>query len=121
MDANSFIAWIRNQLGIPYRLHIETDVGSGPPIIFLHGIATTSASWQTIIPLLASQYRCISIDLLGFGGSPKPAGLSYTVEQHVASVRHTIKALRLSQPYVVMGHSMGSFLAARYASLYQRE
>ena len=97
-------------------LHVAGDTGSGPVVILVHGIASSSVTWQNVVPLLEARHRCIRIDLLGFGGSPTPSDAEYTLEEHVASVARTIRRLRLSEPYVLVGHSMGALIAARYAS-----
>ncbi|MDP4553499.1 alpha/beta hydrolase [Alkalihalobacillus macyae] len=46
-----------------------TDVGSGPPIMLLHGIPTWSYLYQSVIPELEEEYRVIAPDLLGYGWS----------------------------------------------------
>lgn len=97
-------------------LHIAGDVGQGPVIIFVHGIASSAATFKRLIPLLDNRYRCISIDLLGFGGSPAPEGANYTIEEHVAAIHETIRSLRLVAPFVLVGHSLGSLLSARFAA-----
>lgn len=101
--------------GIPYRLH-TTSVGSGPTVVMLHGIATSSASWNRLVPLLNNNYRCITIDLLGFGESPKPDWYGYSPEEHVKNIHYTIKKLGLNEPFILIGHSMGSLLAVHYAA-----
>lgn len=104
----------------PFRraplLHVAQDVGSGPVVVFIHGIASSSITWTNVIPLLESSHRCIAIDLLGFGGSPMPPGAEYTLPEHVAAIVRTIKALRLREPFVLVGHSMGGLIAPRYAA-----
>jgi pimeloyl-ACP methyl ester carboxylesterase len=97
-------------------LYIASDVGEGPVIILVHGIASSAATFVRLIPLLSDRYRCISIDLLGFGESPSPMGATYTIEEHVASIHATIRSLRLTAPFVLVGHSLGSLLAARFAA-----
>ena len=97
-------------------LHVATDVGEGPVIILLHGIASSAATFQRVIPQLEGRYRCISLELLGFGGSPAPEDALYTVEEHVASIRATIASLGLKAPFILVGHSLGALLAARYAA-----
>lgn len=96
-------------------LHVAGDSGSGPVVILVHGIASSSVTWQNVVPLLEPHHRCIRIDLLGFGGSPTPPDAEYTLEEHVASLKRTIKALRLREPFILVGHSMGALIAARYA------
>ena len=99
-------------------LHIESDEGEGPVIILIHGIASSAATFAKVIPELSDHYRCISIDLLGFGQSPAPADATYTIEEHVASIEATIRSLRLRAPFILVGHSLGSLLSARFAAQY---
>ncbi len=102
----------------PPLLHVATDVGEGPVVILIHGIASSAATFERVIPRLEGRYRCISLELLGFGASPAPEGATYTIEEHVASIRATIASLRLRAPFILVGHSLGSLLAARYAAQY---
>jgi len=98
-------------------LHIADDEGEGPVVIMVHGIASSSVTFSELLPLLREKYRCITIDLMGFGASPMaPEGATYTIEEHVDAVRSTIKALGLKAPFILIGHSMGSLIAARYAA-----
>ncbi len=99
-------------------LHIAGDVGSGPPVILIHGIASSSVTFEFLVPLIADRHRVISIDLMGFGGSPAPADATYTVEEHVAALERTIRKLRLREKFVLVGHSMGSLIGARYAAVH---
>lgn len=102
-------------------LHIAGDVGEGPVIVLVHGIASSAATFTRLIPLLSDRYRCISIDLLGFGESPAPEGATYTIEEHVAAIHATIRSLRLKAPFVLVGHSLGSLLSARYAAVHPEQ
>ena len=99
------------------RLHVAVDVGAGPAIVLLHGIASSSVTFEYLVPMLQPGHRVVAIDLLGFGRSP--AGRSYTVEEHVAAVRRTIRSLRL-RDVVLVGHSMGSLVATRFAARHPR-
>jgi len=47
------------------------EAGEGTPILFLHGVPTSSYIWRNIIPYLATLGRCIAPDLIGFGRSDK--------------------------------------------------
>jgi pimeloyl-ACP methyl ester carboxylesterase len=98
------------------RLHIDTDTGRGPVVILVHGIASTSATFHKVVPLLAPRHRVIAIDILGHGGSPAPADCEYTLDDHVAALAATIRSLRLREPFVLVGHSLGSLIATRYAA-----
>jgi pimeloyl-ACP methyl ester carboxylesterase len=98
------------------RLHLDTDTGSGPVVIMVHGIASTSATFHRVVPLLAPRHRVIAIDILGHGASPAPADSEYTLDEHVAALAATIRGLRLREPFVLVGHSLGSLIATRYAA-----
>jgi pimeloyl-ACP methyl ester carboxylesterase len=97
-------------------LNIAADEGEGPVIVFLHGIASSAATFSGVIPQLSDHYRCLSFDLLGFGESPSPASSNFTIEEHVDAIRATIHSLKLEAPFILVGHSLGSLLAARYAA-----
>lgn len=99
-------------------LNIAADEGEGPVIIFLHGIASSAATFTHVIPQLSDHYRCISFDLLGFGESPSPVDATFTIEEHVDSIRATINSLKLDAPFILVGHSLGSLLAARYTAMH---
>lgn len=103
--------WLR-----PAKLHVAFDTGHGPPVVLLHGIASSSVTFQFLVPLIESTHRVIAIDLLGFGRSPSSDTANYTIDEHVASVARTIASLKLREPFVLVGHSMGSIIASRYAA-----
>jgi pimeloyl-ACP methyl ester carboxylesterase len=102
----------------PYKLHVYDHGGRGPVVVFLHGLASSSSNWDTLIPLLKDSYRCISIDLIGFGESPKPQWYQYTMEDHIRDIHSTLNGLRLRSSFMLVGHSLGSLLATRYARVY---
>ena len=96
-------------------------MGEGPVVVLLHGIASSGATFGRLLPLIDERHRCISIDLLGFGESPVPEGATYTIEEHVAALDRTIDSLGLREPFILVGHSLGALLAARYATQHRRE
>lgn len=101
----------------PPLLHIAGDEGSGPVVVLVHGIASSSVTFELLIPRLVESHRVISIDLLGFGESPSPKGAQYTIEEHVSALEVTIDSLALKDKFVLVGHSMGSLISTRYASV----
>jgi pimeloyl-ACP methyl ester carboxylesterase len=100
---------------IPPKLHVAHDSGAGPAVVLLHGIAASSVTFKNVIPLL-DHHRVIALDLLGFGESPAPAGAEYSVEEHVAAIKRTLRSLRIRGPYTLVGHARGAQLAARIAA-----
>jgi pimeloyl-ACP methyl ester carboxylesterase len=86
-------------------------------LVFLHGIAGSSAAWGDTFRALAAKHRVVLLDCLGFGNSPKPK-VAYTVEQHLAAFSATLLNLHVThglQQLVLVGHSMGAILAAHWA------
>lgn len=107
--------------GIRSILHIADDEGDGPAVILVHGIASSSVTFQNLVPLLTARHRVISIDILGHGQSPAPVGASYRVDEHVEWLHRTIRSLRLREPFVIVGHSLGALIVARYARQHPRQ
>jgi pimeloyl-ACP methyl ester carboxylesterase len=58
------------------------DEGSGEILFFVHGTPEWSFGYRDLIRELRNSYRCIAIDLLGFGLSDKPADADYTCQAH---------------------------------------
>lgn len=61
-----------NGLTLSYR-----DLGSGPPVLLLHGWPTSSYLWREIMPAIARENRVVALDLPGFGASEKPLDSRY--------------------------------------------
>lgn len=102
-------------------LNIAADEGEGSVVVLLHGIASSASTFELVIPELRKHHRVIAIELLGFGQSPAPDDCEYTIDEHVAAIAATIRSLHLRKPFILVGHSLGSLLAARYAARHQRE
>lgn len=118
MNINYF--W-HHTLRRPYKLHVAHK-GSAhrQTIVFLHGIGAAGEDWQPCIDILSRYYHCITIDLLGFGHSPKPEWCDYSMTDHMRSIHYTLNSLRLGKKYTLVGHSLGSLLASRYAREHER-
>lgn len=97
-------------------LHVAIDEGEGPVVILVHGIASSSVTFQELVPRLADTHRVIALDILGFGESPSPETATYTIAEHAAALAATIRSLRLQAPFVLVGHSLGSLISARYTA-----
>ena len=97
-------------------LHVATDAGEGPVVILVHGIASSSVTFQELVPRLTDTHRVIAVDILGFGASPTPANATYSIDEHADALYATIRSLRLTAPFVLVGHSLGSLISARYTA-----
>ena len=94
-----------------------TDSGSGDAVILLHGMVGSHRYWDKIIPRLKSSYRVIAFDLLGFGQSPKPKDIEYTLDDHISALMKSIDSLNL-KTFILVGHSMGSIISLGIADKY---
>lgn len=115
------MGWLAGLLRRPPLLHVATDAGSGSPVILIHGIASSSVTFDRLVPLVEPHHRVIAIDLLGFGGSPAPDDADYTIGEHAAAIARTIRSLGLREPFVLVGHSLGALIATRYAATHPRQ
>lgn len=100
-----------------YRLHAEIE-GSGPVIVMLHGYLASSRYYKKLAPRLTRDHTVVRLDLLGHGRSPKPRHNDYGYADQLAAIHHTLGGLGIDQPYVLVGHSMGTLIALRYAQKY---
>ena len=90
--------------------------GEGEPLFLIHGIGASRASFAGLIPLLRSQYRCISYDLRGHGASPVPKP-PYTLDDLVEDLEALRKELGIERAHFA-GHSLGGMIGPAYARKY---
>src|SRR3984957_12686217 len=89
------------------------DSGQGPPLLLIHGMAGSSATWRAIIPQLSTKYRVIAPDLLGHGMSAKPRG-DYSLGAFAVFLRDLLDELGVHQATVV-GQSLGGGIGMQFA------
>ena len=89
------------------------EAGTGEPVVMLHGLGSTKASFLPTVAALAPAYRTIAVDLLGFGDSDKPLGASYSAEFQARGIARLLDALEL-EPAHFIGHSMGARVALEF-------
>ena len=95
--------------------YLETGADSGGPVvILLHGLASSSQTWATVMPLLGSHAHVIAPDLLGHGLSAKPRSGDYSLGAYAAGLRDLLVALDVPQATIV-GHSFGGGVAMQFA------
>ena len=82
------------------------DMGSGRPIIFLHGFGTSLDTWRFVSGEFREEYRLLLLDLKGHGLSDRPRDERYALQDHVRVVAGFINHLGLSDVAIV-GHSLG--------------
>ncbi|GAB2964904.1 alpha/beta fold hydrolase [Streptomyces pseudoechinosporeus] len=88
-----------------------TRVGSGEPLLLLHGIGHHRQAWDPVIDILAVERDVIAVDLPGFGESPALAdGLVHDLSTMNAALGALCQALEIERPHVA-GNSLGGLLA----------
>ncbi len=92
--------------------------GKGSPIVLLHGMAASHRYWYKVKELLVKRNAVVTVDLLGFGVSPKPHDAEYSYKQHVQSIKRSLDELGIKKPFTLAGHSMGALIAGQYATEY---
>lgn len=97
------------------RLHTVTAGQGSPPIVFIHGMGTSAASWTECMAALADRHRVIAVDLLGHGRSPVPDDpAEYTRDAALGDIDQLLA--ELGEPAVLVGHSLGGYLALAHAA-----
>lgn len=91
-----------------------TDVGSGPPLVFLHGNPTSARLYRHLIDALTPEYRCVAPDYLGFGRSEAPSAFSYRPPAHATLVERLLRELGLTDITLVL-HDWGGPIGLAYA------
>jgi pimeloyl-ACP methyl ester carboxylesterase len=89
------------------------SAGSGPVLVLVHGITSTSATWANVLPYLAERFTVIAPDLLGHGESAKPRG-DYSLGAYASGIRDLVIALG-HQRATFVGHSLGGGVAMQLA------
>jgi len=119
--------WFHEALGAPVEIGSVTVDGTvisyrafggpgGGGIVLVHGGAAHARWWDHIAPLLANADRVVALDLSGHGDSGRRE--VYTLDCWAREVLAVADAAGISDPPVVIGHSMGGFVALRVAGLY---
>jgi pimeloyl-ACP methyl ester carboxylesterase len=94
------------------RLHVLTQgPKTGPAVVMLHGYTDSSFSFSRVLPLLPDSLRVIVPDQRGHGDSDRPPR-GYSMDDMAADVVALLDALDVPRA-VLVGHSMGSFVARR--------
>lgn len=87
------------------------DVGSGEPVVFLHGNPTWSYQWRNIIPYLSANRRCLAPDFVGMGWSGKSPSKAYRFVDQARYFDAWFDALELTRKVTLVGHDWGGPIA----------
>ena len=90
-------------------LYVEDHGGGAPALVFIHYWGGSSRTWSEVMASLAYRFRCIAVDLRGWGKSDRHAQ-DYSLFTQASDVEHVIAALDVDN-FVLVGHSMGGKIA----------
>lgn len=90
--------------------------GTGTPVILIHGLSASHHDWDDLSPELSQHgYATYALDLLGHGDSPKLDSRAYRMDWILDHFSNWMQSLHLTQPAILIGHSLGGFVALDYA------
>lgn len=89
------------------------DVGSGPTVVFLHGLASSWHIWRSTIIDLQDEFRCVAMDIPGFGNSATRR--RNITADGLARLVHEAIHMIIPGPFVLCAHSMGALVALKVA------
>lgn len=90
------------------------DEGQGPVIVMVHGTPAWSFIYRNLIKILRTRFRCVAMDMLGFGLSDKPDDFSYKPRAHAANFEALMNHLQLKDITLVV-HDFGAPIGLAYA------
>jgi pimeloyl-ACP methyl ester carboxylesterase len=89
------------------EMAVRHDLGSGTPIVLLHGFPGNGDDWEPVATRLADQRRVVVLDLLGFGGSARPEAFNdLWADAQARALGATLDRLGLDR-IALVGHDMG--------------
>ena len=91
------------------------DVGSGDPILFLHGNPTSSYLWRNVIPHVQELGRCLAPDLIGMGRSGSSPDGRYGFEDHRRYLDEWLETVGAKDRLTIVAHDWGSGLGFDWA------
>jgi pimeloyl-ACP methyl ester carboxylesterase len=93
-----------------------SDSGKGTAVVLLHGFLENKTMWDAYVTELSKRNRIITIDLLGHGET-ESMGYIQTMEENADVVYEILSKLRIRKT-ILVGHSMGGYVALAFAELY---
>ncbi len=96
-----------------FTWHVQI-LGSGPPLLLLHGTGASTHSFRQLAPYLASDMTLVIVDLPGHGFTQTPPSSAFTLPGMAAAVAQLMAAIAI-RPVAIAGHSAGAAVAIQLA------
>jgi magnesium chelatase accessory protein len=93
------------------RWHLQR-IGQGPQLLLLHGTGAATHSWRGLLPLLASHFDVVALDLPGHGFTSSPPPQRLSLPGMAADIAQLLRKLDVT-PQMAVGHSAGAAILAR--------
>jgi haloalkane dehalogenase len=90
------------------------ELGSGPPVLLLHGWPTSSFLWRDVMPAVAERNRVVALDLPGFGASDKSVGATYDFDFFEHALDGFLEALEIDEVGLAV-HDLGGPIGLHWA------
>lgn len=92
---------------------VRGGAAHGPAVLMLHGLSDSSFSFSRVLPLMPPHLRYVVLDQRGHGASDRPAR-GYSMDDFATDALSVMDTFSMHD-VVLVGHSMGSFVARRLA------
>ena len=94
-------------------------------VVFVHGVASDSSIFNNTLRYLEGttslrEIRFVTFDLLGSGKSPTNDRLNYDYKEQIEALHNAILKLKETAPLILVGHSLGALIVAKYAQVYKK-
>jgi pimeloyl-ACP methyl ester carboxylesterase len=103
--------YVRTRAGA-LAVHVS---GEGPPVVLLHANPGDSRDFNAVIPALAARHRVHAVDWPGFGASPAPGEPRDLSAMAFADALEDVASALPAEPLIVVGNSVGGYVAVRLA------
>lgn len=97
------------------RLHLHTLGEGSPTIVFESGLAASSLNWRPVQEAVATFARACAYDRAGYGWSDRAPG-PRTARAAVADLHRLLRAADVPPPYILVGHSFGTYIVPLFAA-----
>jgi haloalkane dehalogenase len=118
MSIGARMPYVKKHIAVNGHQMAYAEHGSGDPVVFLHGNATSSYMWRNIMPYLEGQARLIAIDNIGQGDSarlPSSGRGTYTLAEHQTYIDGVLEAVGVSDKVTFVMHDWGGPLGMSWA------
>lgn len=100
-----------------YQIAYQIE-GKGLTLVLLHGFGEDNRIWRNVYTSLVNAYQVITIDTPGTGGSTLFNENDASLEEYAKSLLHVLDHEKIDRA-VIMGHSMGGYIALAFAELFK--